>query len=35
VWISDDAARVPLRMRAATKWGAVSADLIDYVAPAS
>jgi hypothetical protein len=35
VWISDDTARVPLRMRGSTKWGSVAADLIDYVAPAS
>lgn len=33
VWISDDEARVPLRMHAATEWGAVVAELVDYVAP--
>lgn len=33
VWISDDAARVPLRMHATTKWGAVEAELVHYEAP--
>jgi hypothetical protein len=33
VWISDDEARVPLRMRAATKWGDISAELVHYEAP--
>lgn len=33
VWISDDVARVPLLMRANTKWGSVSAALVHYEAP--
>jgi len=33
LWISDDAARVPLLLRASTKWGAVTVELIEYVAP--
>lgn len=33
VWISDDDARVPLRLRTDTRWGAVSFELVDYDAP--
>lgn len=33
VWISDDVARVPLKMRAATKLGVVEAELVHYAAP--
>ena len=33
VWLSDDAARVPLALRTATKWGAVAVDLVEYNAP--
>jgi hypothetical protein len=33
LWISDDAARVPLRLQTATKWGDVSIDLVEYNAP--
>ena len=32
VWISDDAARVPLRMQASTKFGVVNAELVHYEA---
>ena len=33
VWISDDAARVPLRLRAESKWGAIGCDLVEYEPP--
>lgn len=33
VWISDDEARVPLRMTASTKFGVVNAELVHYEAP--
>lgn len=33
MWLSDDVARVPLAMRAATKWGAIAVDLVEYEAP--
>jgi hypothetical protein len=33
VWISDDEARVPLRLRTETRWGAVTVELVDYEAP--
>jgi hypothetical protein len=33
VWISDDAARVPLLLRTDTKWGAVAVELVDYDPP--
>lgn len=32
-WVSDDTARVPLRMQTATKWGEVVVALVEYVAP--
>jgi len=32
-WISDDAARVPLRLRTETKWGDVTGELLEYDAP--
>jgi hypothetical protein len=34
-WISDDADRVPLRLKADTKWGSIDVELEDYLAPAS
>lgn len=33
VWISDDAARVPLRFVARSPWGEISVDLVDYQIP--
>ena len=33
MWISDDTARVPLRMHTATKWGNVDVELAEYNAP--
>ena len=33
VWISDDAARVPLAVHASTKWGDIDAALLDYDPP--
>ncbi|MDQ3340086.1 MAG: DUF3108 domain-containing protein [Myxococcota bacterium] len=33
IWISDDTARVPLRMETSTKWGAVAVELVEYNAP--
>jgi hypothetical protein len=33
IWISDDTARVPLRMETSTKWGAVVVELVEYNAP--
>src|SRR3954471_21491018 len=30
IWISDDAARVPLRMVSASKWGDIAVDLVAY-----
>ena len=33
MWISDDVARVPLRMQTATKWGNVAVELAEYNAP--
>ncbi len=33
VWVSDDAARVPLRMRTATRWGEVIVELVEYTPP--
>lgn len=33
IWISDDTARVPLRMRAVTELGDVEAELVHYEAP--
>ncbi len=32
-WFSDDADRVPLRMKADTKWGSIDVELEDYLAP--
>jgi hypothetical protein len=34
VWLSDDAARVPLRLRAESKWGSIAVDLVEYEPPA-
>jgi hypothetical protein len=33
-WVSDDAARVPLRFTAQSPWGEIAVDLVDYQAPA-
>jgi hypothetical protein len=33
IWISDDTARVPLRMETSTKWGDVAVELVEYNAP--
>jgi len=33
-WVSDDAARVPLRLVAQSKWGEISVELVDYQVPA-
>lgn len=33
VWLSDDAARVPLSLHTSTKWGAVAIELVEYNAP--
>jgi len=33
VWLSDDTARVPLRMRLASKIGEVDVELVDYTVP--
>jgi hypothetical protein len=33
MWISDDLARVPLRVETSTKWGAVTVELVEYNAP--
>lgn len=33
MWISDDLARVPLRMHTSTKWGSVAVELAEYNAP--
>jgi len=33
-WISDDAARVPLRLAARTQWGEITVELVDYQVPA-
>src|SRR3954470_18096854 len=30
IWVSDDAARVPLRMVSASKWGDIAVDLVAY-----
>ena len=30
VWLSDDIARVPLRLRTESRWGAIAVDLVDY-----
>lgn len=35
VWISDDAARVPLLLRTDTKWGAVAVELVGYDPPST
>lgn len=35
LWISDDAARVPLLLRTDTKWGAVAVELVSYDPPAT
>ena len=32
-WISDDAARVPLRLTAQSPWGEIAVDLVDYQIP--
>jgi hypothetical protein len=33
IWISDDTARVPLRLETSTKWGDVAVELVEYNAP--
>ncbi|MBV8757846.1 MAG: DUF3108 domain-containing protein [Deltaproteobacteria bacterium] len=33
-WVSDDAARVPLRLTAQSPWGEIAVDLVDYQVPA-
>lgn len=33
IWLSDDTARVPLRMQTSTKWGAIAVELVEYTAP--
>jgi hypothetical protein len=33
IWLSDDTARVPLRMQTSTKWGAIAIELVEYTAP--
>jgi hypothetical protein len=33
LWFSDDAARVPLLLRTATKWGNIVVELVEYNAP--
>ena len=32
IWLSDDTARVPLRMQTATKWGQIVVELVEYTA---
>jgi hypothetical protein len=32
-WVSDDAARVPLKLVAQTKWGEIAVELVDYQLP--
>ncbi len=32
-WVSDDLARVPLRLTAQTTWGEISVELVDYQIP--
>jgi hypothetical protein len=32
IWISDDVARVPLVLRAESKWGDLTAELVEYEA---
>jgi hypothetical protein len=32
-WLSDDTARVPLRMQTQTKWGGIAIELVEYAAP--
>ena len=32
-WVSDDAARVPLRFTAQSPWGEIAVDLVDYQVP--
>ena len=32
-WVSDDAARVPLRLVAQSPWGEIAVDLVDYQIP--
>src|SRR3569623_540662 len=32
-WVSDDAARVPLRLVAQSPWGEIAVDLVDYQVP--
>lgn len=33
IWLSDDTARVPLRMETSTKWGRIGVELVEYTAP--
>ena len=33
IWLSDDTARVPLRVETSTKWGAIEVELVEYDAP--
>lgn len=33
LWLSDDAARVPLRLRTESKWGDIAVELVGYEAP--
>jgi hypothetical protein len=33
MWLSDDVARVPLAMHAATQWGAIDVELVEYEGP--
>jgi hypothetical protein len=33
IWVSDDGLRVPLRIAAATKWGQIEVQLVEYIPP--
>jgi hypothetical protein len=32
-WVSDDAARVPLKLVAQSRWGEIAVELVDYQIP--
>jgi hypothetical protein len=33
IWVSDDVARVPLRLRSESRWGEIGIDLVEYTPP--
>jgi hypothetical protein len=33
VWVSDDASRVPIRLRTSSKVGTIEVDMVDYTVP--